>query len=93
MAEFRRIKLSRSEISYLKNASFLPAELDQIMQTSLSLDDNKDVMLLSLDAAERFREEFTAQLAKTGFDSGYEPTSEGRMLEALIDRFYFARNA
>jgi hypothetical protein len=87
MVENRRIKLSRREIMYLKSTSFLPPELAQIIHASLPLDGDKHAVNLSHDAAERFRNEFTIRLAKVGFDAGYELTSEGKLLEDLIDRF------
>lgn len=37
--------------------------------------------------AEEFRNIFTERLAKIGFDENYELTTEGRMLEDLIDKF------
>ena len=88
MIENRRIELSGREIMYLKSTSFLPPELAQIIHTSLPLHGDKHVVTLSQDVAERFRDEFTNRLAKVGFDPDYEPTSEGKMLEGLIDRFY-----
>lgn len=44
---------------------------------------------LSLDdaTAERCRDGFTEKLAQVGFDSDYDLTDEGEMLEDLIDRF------
>lgn len=88
MADNRRIELSGREIIYLKNTGFLPAELAQIIQASLTSGGGKHVVILSRDVAEQFREEFTHQLAKVGFDPDYKPTGEGKVLEGLIDRFY-----
>ncbi len=42
----------------------------------------------SAATAEEFREAFTEQLAKVGFDESYEPTAGGNLLEDLIDRFH-----
>ncbi|HEU4624571.1 MAG TPA: hypothetical protein VFS52_07410 [Steroidobacteraceae bacterium] len=46
-------------------------------------------MLVTKEIAEHFRTSFTERLAKAGFDSNYEPNYEGKLLEDLIDRFYF----
>jgi hypothetical protein len=88
MVESGRIELSAGEVMYLKSTSFLPAELAQIIHASLPLDGDKHVVTLSQDVAERFRDEFTNRLAKVGFDADYKPTTEGKLLESLIGRFY-----
>lgn len=83
----RTIKLSKLDVSYLSNAQFLPDDLARIVSGATAADD--DARLLALDRAttERFRDEFTARLAKVGFGADYEPTREGKLLEDLIDRF------
>jgi|GEM_PF-608734 len=85
---FVTIRLSRQEIDYLINANFLgPLQIDAIRDAE-SPDDASAVLRLSRDSAEEFREAFTNQLAKVGFDENYDLTAEGRILEDLIDRFY-----
>jgi hypothetical protein len=88
MAVNRRLELSGREYTYLKSADFLPLELAQIISASSPSGDDRHVICLSQDEVELFRDEFTNRLAKVGFDRHYEPTSEGRILEALVDRFY-----
>ena len=73
---------------YLRNARFLPDELVRIVNAANDGEDNRVVISLSQEVSEQFREAFTERLAKVGFDEAYEPTSEGKVLEALIDRFH-----
>jgi hypothetical protein len=82
------VRLSGREAMYLRNATFLPDELARLVNAAKDGEDNGIVISLSPEMSERFREAFTEHLAKVGFDDGYEPTSEGKILEALIDRFY-----
>ena len=72
---------------YLRNATFLPDELTRIVNATEGGEDNEVVISLSREMSERFREVFTEHLARVGFDYAYEPTNEGKLLEALIDRF------
>lgn len=81
------IKLSEMEIAYLANTQFLPEVLAQIVGSAEPVDDGTRLLKLDRDAAERFRDEFTTRLAKSGFGIHYEPSREGRLLEDLIDRF------
>lgn len=43
---------------------------------------------LTMDMAEELRTCLTDRLAVVGFEENYELTSEGQLLEDLIDRFY-----
>ena len=82
-----RVCLSGREVLYLKNAAFLPEELRRVVNAAVAHGETATVMSLSRDMSERFREVFTERLAQVGFDRAYEPTSEGRLLEKLIDHF------
>ena len=84
----RYVDLSRSEVDYLKTAGFLPPALLECLQDVRWRSDVAATLELSSVAAEEFREAFTEQLAKIGFDEAYEPTAEGGLLEDLIDRFH-----
>lgn len=84
----KRIHLSRRQAEYLRQSSFLPASLAEIVQAIESGADEAGELRVSRETAEKFRSAFTDQLAKVGFDSDYEPTDEGRILEELIDRFF-----
>ena len=73
---------------YLKNSGFLATPFAQIIDAAQAVGDDRYTVRVSHDVAEQFRSAFTDRLAKIGFDVNYDPTSEGRMLEELIDRFY-----
>ena len=87
-ANFVTIKLPRREIHYLLNARFLgPLQIEVVRAAELS-SDGSAVLELSRNSAEEFREAFTNELAKVGFDENYDVTAEGRILENLIDFFH-----
>ncbi len=82
------LNLTKAEIEYLCSAGFLTSQqIDVLRQIKCS--DNSSISL-AIDVAEEFRDKFTEQLAKAGFDEKHEVTTEGKILEDLIDRFYTA---
>jgi hypothetical protein len=81
------VTLSGREYTYLKNTSFLPSELARLIHGASSADGQRWSVDVSRETAEEFRSVFTLRLATVGFDEHYEPTSEGKLLEQLIDRF------
>jgi hypothetical protein len=83
----RTIKLSKMEVAYLANTRFLPEDLAQMVSMAETTEGEARLLKLDRDIAERFRDEFTTRLAKSGFGPDYEPTREGKLLEDLIDRF------
>jgi hypothetical protein len=76
------------EIDYLRNAKFLGPLQNEAVRGAESSSDGGAVLRLSRNSAEEFRETFTNELAKVGFDENYDLTAEGRILEDLIDFFY-----
>jgi hypothetical protein len=82
------IQLSRSEVEYLRQASFLPLHLAEIVRSGVCASDESLSLHVSREVAEGFRSALTDRLAKAGFGVDYELTDEGRLLEDLIDRFY-----
>ena len=88
--EDKTVRISEREIMYLKNTGFLPASLARLIESAQLISDDKYVLALPPPIAEQFRSAFTDHIAKAGFDRDYEPTSEGKSLEDLIDRFYAA---
>jgi hypothetical protein len=81
------VRLSGMDVAYLASANFLPAELGRIVDTAERSGDEARVLSLDRNTAEHFRDVFTTRLARVGFGPNYEPTSEGKRLEGLIDRF------
>lgn len=88
MKTVRRVDLARREVDYLKTAGFLPLVLLECLQGVRWQSEAVGTLEVSAASAEEFREAFTEQLAKVGFDEAYEPTAEGGLLEDLIDRFH-----
>jgi hypothetical protein len=86
--ENRRVDLLRSEAEYLSTSGFLPTTLLDCLKGIAWGAGAAGTLAVPVAAAEQFREAFTEQLAKVGFDEAYEPTEEGRLLENLIDRFH-----
>ena len=85
---FVTIRLPRREVHYLVNAKFLGPPQIEAVRAAESTSDGSAVMRLSHSSAEEFREIFTIELARVGFDANYELTAEGRILEDLIDFFH-----
>ena len=82
------VRMSRHEIDYLSSAAFLTSNQIDTIRSAERSEDGSASVTISRDHAEEFRDAFTFQLGKVGFDGKYEVTSEGRILEALIDRFF-----
>ncbi|MDR2880589.1 MAG: hypothetical protein LBV29_01635 [Azoarcus sp.] len=82
------IRLSGREAMYLMNAEFLPVDLMRIVNSAKGGEDNGIIISVTPEISDSFRESFTERLAEVGFDDAYEPTSEGKILEELIDIFY-----
>lgn len=83
----RHVTLNRREADYLLRAAFLPQALLPWLQQVQWPTGQAGTLLIPEAAAEAFRDAFTEQLARAGFDENYAPNAEGRLLEALIDRF------
>lgn len=84
------IRLARQEIEYMTSARFLSQRQLGIVRSVEWLSSSSAMLRLPRSSAEEFRESFTEHLARVGFDENYGVTSEGQLLEALIDRFYVA---
>ena len=83
----RSVRVSADQCRYLRSAAYLSADLQQVVQESLSDSEIPANLSLTAAVAERFRDCFTERLAQAGFDSGYNLSPEGAILEELIDRF------
>lgn len=86
------IKLSSNEIDFLCNAGFLDIHQIEFLRGAQASNDTDAVLRITRDLAEEFRDAFTIELAKVGFDANYDLTPEGRVIEDLIDRFYVVGN-
>jgi hypothetical protein len=83
-----RIRLTPKEAEYLNAANFLEQTQIEIIRQATFEAGTSAFLLITPELAERFRDAFTGELAKTGFDENYEVNADGRLLEDLIDRFH-----
>ncbi len=81
------IKLIVSEYKYLEHASFLPNSCKDILVLSTRHEDTYSLKI-SEEQADEIRDLCGEQLQVVGFDEKYELTSEGKILESLIDIFF-----
>lgn len=82
-----RIQLNQDEYSYLCKASFLPDGLRQLFFLT-EREENAYKLNITEDQADEIRDLCGEQLQLVGFDEKYDPTSEGKLLEDLVDKFY-----
>lgn len=81
-------RLTVSEICYLLDA--LP--LDESTRRALRMAGVPLVGRLTTDQIDSIRDLCGARLQAVGFNSKYDPTAEGRILEALIDKLFTGRD-
>lgn len=82
------VKLSKGEFDYLKQASFLHTELLEFLEQASEQRGGSFLLTLRPAIAQSFRDYFTQELARVGFNCNYELTDIGEVLEDLIDRFF-----
>lgn len=87
MTRTTTITLTEQEKRYLMEAAFLPTQLSDIVIAHLQ-NSRRTAIGLTSAQAEEFRAAFTERLAQGGFDGQYSLTSEGVLLERLIDKFF-----
>jgi hypothetical protein len=86
---FREVQLSAEQIERLREISSHDQSLLGLLTSqAMTHDQAKFAIRLDRDSSEKLRDLLTEQLAKVGFDRDYKLSSEGRMLEELIDRLY-----
>ena len=85
----RAISLTPAQCEYLQSADYLSEDLRRMIDTFLNAPLGHEAGVLPLDdeTSELFRSEFTERLAQVGFGADYELSSEGAIVEDLIDRF------
>ena len=83
----QKIELNRSEYNYLCQASFLEDKYRKLLFSS-NQQDEKYSLKISEDQADEIRDLCGQQLQAVGFDIKYELTSEGKILESLVDKFF-----
>jgi hypothetical protein len=81
------IELNEKEHEYLCRAFFLANRYKDILASSEHHDD-KYSLKISEDQADEIRDLCGEELQLVGFDEKYDLTSEGKILESLIDKFF-----
>jgi len=81
------IELNKNEYNYLCRASFLTSRL-QALPFLIEHHEDKYLLKISQNQADEIRDLCGEQLQLVGFDEKYELTSEGKILESLIDKFF-----
>ena len=84
--EFR---IAPEQLGYLKRTFSRDKSLATLLIASTDAAGKESILRLNRFDAERLRGKLTEQLAKAGFDEDYALTSQGELLEELIDRFRF----
>lgn len=81
------IELNKNEYEYLSHASFLNEKFKDLFLLTEKHED-RYLMEISENQADEIRDLCGEQLQIVGFDEKYELTSEGQILESLIDKLF-----
>lgn len=81
------IKLNKNEYDYLRRASFLSKNIQDVLFSCKQYNENF-LLEISPNQADEIRDLCGEQLQFVGFDEKYELTYEGKILESLIDKFF-----
>ena len=81
-------QLSATELNFLNQLASCDESVAGLLGSRGASHSCGATIRLSRADAERLRDLLTTQLAIMGFDENYLPNEQGRILEALIDRFY-----
>ena len=84
----RCVDLKQMQVDYLLAARFLPPDLPGCLRSVQWRSATAAALELSPVAVEEFRDALTEQLARVEFDEAHGLTTEGRLLEDLIDHFH-----
>ncbi|VHO02692.1 hypothetical protein [Candidatus Rhabdochlamydia sp. T3358] len=82
-----KIELNKNEYNYLCQSSFLANRYQEVLSSSKQYN-GKYSLKVSEDQADEIRDLCGEQLQLVGFNEKYELTSEGKILEPLIDKFF-----
>lgn len=84
-------RLTAQEFNFLRQLASEDELFNKLIPHEAREHSDKIAVRLDRAEAERLRGYLTKRLAAGGFDKDYSPTKEGRMLEALIDKFYLSK--
>jgi hypothetical protein len=82
-----QIDLDKDEYDYICNAPFVKGDYKRFISSGKNCKD-KFLLDLSEDQANELRDLCSEHLLLVGLDEQYNPTSEGKILESLIDKFF-----
>ena len=85
----RNIHLKLAEAEYINTLRLNDSSFQHLLRSHPGISLGLDYISVDKAHAELLRGYFTTRLASVGFDSDYNPNLEGRMLEELIDRFFW----
>jgi hypothetical protein len=80
--------LSVEEMNTLQSITTKNDSLNAVIKRAMAVHGIKFRLRLNRIEAEAVRDILTEQLAYSGFQEDYSLTTQGQMLESLIDRFY-----
>ena len=87
-----RISLTTEEREVLISDVRLPAQIAGLICASRPMGD-RWILQIGTDDADEIRDHCGDALQERGFDERYEPTSVGKVLETLIDKFFIGWNS
>jgi len=90
MEETHEFRVSAEEVECLKRLASFHEPFAGLLRFEEGSAGRRTTIRLSRAEAEQVRDYLIEQVALTGFDENYNPNKQGRMLEALIDRFYLS---
>jgi len=84
-----RVRINSTEYNYLCQSSFLNDKHKKLLLAAQK-DGDEYLIEVSDDQADEIRDLCGEHLQVAGFDEHYELSSEGRILESLVDKFFYA---
>lgn len=87
-----KISLTTEEREVLISDVRLPAQIADLICGSTPLGDGW-ILQIGTNDADVIRDLCGDALQERGFDERYEPTGVGKVLETLIDKFFFGSNS
>lgn len=78
------IYLSQYDVQFMLMMLQLTPDMSQVLKAKAKAEGGE----ITEDQADELRDCCTDKLDELGFDENYEPTEDGRKLEALVDKLY-----
>ncbi len=81
------VVLSDSEYLYLLDSTFLTEDLRNSVVCAQQVNDSY-IITISEDQSDQLRDILGEQLQLIGFDKDYNLTTEGKVIDSMIDKFF-----